>query len=91
MQSIIMWLFAIYISLECFVCFYKMHLGDKICRLAKYAFACLVGLVGVCLHYILAGHSFVWVWIIPNLAIALFLWPTTYARFTGKFNNRIGD
>jgi hypothetical protein len=91
MQSIIMWALGVYIALECFVSFYKMHHGDKFCRLAKYGFALATGLLGVALHYALSGHAVVWLWLVPNLAVALFLWPTTNARFTGGFKNRIGD
>lgn len=91
MQALIMWGFAIYITLECFVAFWRMHQGDKFCRLAKYGMACATGLMGVALHYLLSAHAVVWLWLLPNLSIALFLWPTTYARFTGEFKNRVGD
>lgn len=91
MQTIIFWLFAIYITIECFAAFYKMHLGDKLCRLAKYGFACSVGLLGVIFNVGMNSNPICLIWLIPNIAISLFLWPTTYARFTGKFRNRIGD
>jgi len=91
MQTLIFLLFAIYITLECFAAFYKMHLGDKICRLGKYGMAMLVGLLGVCFNAVLQADVVCLIWLVPDLAISLWLWPTTYARFTGQFKNRIGD
>lgn len=99
MLTLIHWLFAIYIFTECSICWDRMNRGDRFCRLAKYSMASLVPFIGVGLCYtlplIMPDISFIgWclaLWIIPDLAIALFLWPTTYARFTGGFKNRIGD
>jgi fatty acid desaturase len=91
MQAVIFWFFAIYIATECFICFYRMHKGDKFCRLAKYFFALATALLALALHYLLNAHVAVWFWLVPNCAVALFLWPTTYARLTGQYKNRIGD
>lgn len=91
MQNLIFWLFAIYITIECFVAFYKMDVGDKLCRLAKYSCACSVGLMGVVINVLMFSNPICLFWLLPDIAISLFLWPTTYARFTGKFSNRIGD
>ncbi len=91
MQTILFFVFALYITLECFAAFYKMHLGDKLCRLAKYSAACLVGLLGVVFNVQMQSNPVCLIWLIPDTAIALFLWPTTYARLTGQFKNRIGD
>jgi hypothetical protein len=91
MFKTVMWLFAIYICVECFIQFYKMDRGDKLCRLAKYFFSVCVGFAGVILTQLTQYVPFIWFWIIPDIAIALFLWPTTYARATGSFKNRIGD
>lgn len=76
-----------------------MNHGDRFCRLAKYITACVVPFVGVGLCYVLPLvmpkipflNWFLSFWLIPDLALSLFLWPTTYARFTGGFKNRIGD
>ena len=86
-----MWLFCIYICTECFIAFYKMDRGDKACRLGKYLASALVGCMGVGIAYAVHYHPALWVWVVPDIAIALFLWPTTYARATGRFQNRIGD
>jgi hypothetical protein len=51
----------------------------------------LVGCMGVGIAYAVHYHPALWVWVVPDIAIALFLWPTTYARATGRFQNRIGD
>jgi hypothetical protein len=86
-----MWLFAIYICVECFVQFYKMDRGDKLCRLVKYAMSVAVPFLGVGIAHKLHYQPAFWVWLVPDFAVALFLWPTTYARFTGRFKNRVGD
>jgi hypothetical protein len=91
MQTIIFWIFALYIGIECFVAFYKMHWGDKFCRLAKYSFACSVGLLGVVFNVLMLSNPICLIWLVPDIAISLFLWPTTYSRFAGKFENRMGD
>lgn len=91
MQAFIFWLFALYITLECFAAFYKMHLGDSICRMSKYGMAMLVGLLGVSFNTVLESDLICLIWLVPDIAISLWLWPTTYARFTGQFKNRIGD
>ena len=91
MFKTVMWLFAIYICIECFVAFYKMDRGDKFCRIAKYATSACVGMVGVGIAYVVVYTPVLWLWLVPDIAIALFMWPTTYARATGGFKNRIGD
>lgn len=91
MLTLIHWLFAIYIAVECFLCFYRMDRGDRFCRLAKYVVAVVVPFFGLGMCYLQQGLEFIAWWLMPDLAIALFLWPTTYARFTGGFKNRIGD
>lgn len=91
MFKLCMWLFAIYICVECFIQFYKMDRGDKFCRLAKYVTAVGVGFYGVVIAHAVIYQAAFWVWLLPDVAVALFLWPTTYARATGRFKNRIGD
>jgi hypothetical protein len=86
-----MWLFAIYITIETFVQFSKMDKGDKVCRLFKYISYMLVALIGAGIGFVYKVEDIMWVWLAPNAAIALTLWPTTYARATGQFKNRIGD
>lgn len=99
MLTLAHWLFAIYIAVECFICFDRMNRGDRFCRMAKYTIAVIVPFIGLALCYILPliipikiiVNLALAIWLIPSLAISLFLWPTTYARFTGGFKNRIGD
>lgn len=93
MQTIgfLLFSFWLYIVTEAFICFWRMHLGDKTCRLLKYLVAAIVPCVGVGLYAFHTSKLIVALWVIPDLAVALFFWPTTYARFTGGFKNRIGD
>lgn len=84
-------LLSLYIVTESFCCFYRMHRGDVFCRMAKYTFACITPLVGIGLLLYKQPQAMQIAWVIPDVAIALFFWPTTYARFTGGFKNRIGD
>lgn len=89
-MKLLFWLFTFYISAECFAAFWRMDGGDKFCRLAKYLIALTVPIVGLVVVYIKPNCILGW-WLLPDVAVALFLWPTTYARFTGGFKNRIGD
>jgi len=91
MLILIHWLFAVYITTECFLCFYRMDRGDKFCRLFKYVLAVSVPFFGLAMCYLQPNMPHKMDWLLADLSIALFLWPTTYARFTGGFKNRIGD
>lgn len=81
----------LYIITECFICFWRMHRGDKVCRLAKYVLAAIVPSIGIGIYLFCPVKLMAALWLFADLAIALFFWPTTYARFTGGFKNRIGD
>lgn len=83
--------FAIYIIIEAFLCYYRMHKGDVLCRLLKYTAAAVVPCIGIGFYVFKFSSEVVTWWLVPDFAIALFFWPTTYARFTGGFKNRIGD
>lgn len=91
MLALLLILFWLYIVTECFICFWRMHRGDKLCRLAKYVMACVVPSAGICIFLLCKVKFMAALWLIPDIALALFFWPTTYARFTGGFKNRIGD
>ena len=83
--------FSIYIITESFICFDRMHKGDVLCRLLKYTAAAVVPCIGISLYAFKFSKLVICLWLVPDLAVALFFWPTTYARFTGGFKNRIGD
>lgn len=84
-------LFAVYIVTEAFICFDRMHRGDRLCRLLKYGTSCVVPFIGIGLCAYKFDEVVLALWLVPDLAVSLFLWPTTYARFNGGFKNRIGD
>lgn len=84
-------LFAVYIITESFICFYRMHRGDRFCRLLKYGAAAVVPFIGIGLYVYKFDPLVLALWLVPDLAVSLFFWPTTYARFNGGFKNRIGD
>jgi len=84
-------LFWVYIVIECCICFWRMHRGDKWCRLAKYVTAAVVPSMGVGIYLLCPFKILSALWLVPDLFVALFFWPTTYARFNGGFKNRIGD
>jgi hypothetical protein len=85
-----MWLLGIYISVEVFIVFYKMDGGDKVCRMAKYTGALLVAYTGIAIGYS-TKNPYEWVWLIPDLTVALFVWPATYARWKGRYQRRRED
>lgn len=82
------WMLGLFIVIESFCAFYKMDNGDKLCRILKYSLGMAVGLVGIWFAHF---DKVTWVWILAQSAIALYMWPTTYARFTGRFRNRVND
>jgi hypothetical protein len=89
--TFLLWGFWVYITTESFICFWRMDNGDRLCRVLKYSLSALVPAIGLGLLYLKPDKVLIVLWLIPDVAIALFFWPTTYARFTGQFKNRIGD
>jgi|GEM_PF-3239817 len=81
---------AIYVGVECFIAFYKMDGGDKLCRLAKYV-AALISSAIVVYWFFKAPNQITIPVFIMMLAITLFIWPVMVYRWRGDYRNRIGD
>jgi len=81
---------AIYVSIECFIAFYKMDRGDRLCRLAKYVTS-LISSVIVIYWFFRAPNEITISVFVMMLAITLFVWPVMIYRFRGDYRNRIGD